>query len=65
MRPVLAPIREEPEGREGEDEWIIAVAGTVINPVSFKQFNSVAEKRLTQWYSGEGVGIIAGQDRAI
>jgi len=31
MRHVLAPIREEPEDREGE--WIIAAAETVINPV--------------------------------
>jgi len=58
MRHVLAPIREEPEDREGEGEWIIAVAGTVINPV-------FTEKRLTKWYSGEGVGVIVGQDRAI
>jgi hypothetical protein len=63
MRHVLAPIREEPEDREGE--WIIAAAETVINPVSFKQFNQTAEKRLTKWYSGEGVGIIVGQNRAI
>jgi hypothetical protein len=47
MRHVLAPIREEPEDREGEGEWIIAVARTVINPVFFKQFNEIAEKRLT------------------
>ena len=40
MRHVLGPIREEPEDREGEDEWIIAAAGTVTNPV-------LAEKRLT------------------
>ena len=39
MRHVLAPIREEPEDREGEAEWIIAAAETVINPV-------FAEKRL-------------------
>jgi hypothetical protein len=65
MRPVPVPTREEPEGREGEGEWIIAVAGTVINPVSSKQFNPIAEKRLTQWYSGEGAGIIVGQNRAI
>ena len=65
MRPVLAPIREEPGDREGEGERIIAVAGTVINPVSFKQLNQIAEKRLTKWYSGEGVGIIVGQNRAI
>jgi hypothetical protein len=44
---VLAPIREEPEDREGEAERIIAAAGTVINPVSFKRFNQIAEKRLT------------------
>jgi hypothetical protein len=65
MRHVLAPIREEPEDREGEGEWIIAAARTVINPVSSKQLNQIAEKRLTQWYSGEGVGIIGGQNRAI
>ena len=65
MRHVLAPIREEPEDREGEAEWIIAAAGTVINPVSFKRFNQIAEKRLTKWYSEEGVGIIGGQNRAI
>jgi hypothetical protein len=40
MRHVLAPIREEPEGREGEDEWKIIAAGTVINPV-------LVEKRST------------------
>lgn len=55
------PTREEP----GEGEWIIAVTGTVINPVSFKPSNQTAEKRLIKWYSGEGVGIIVGQDRAI
>ena len=55
------PTGEEP----GEGGWIIAVTGTVINPVSFKQFNQIAEKRLIKWYSGEGVGIIVGQDRAI
>jgi hypothetical protein len=65
MRHVLAPIREEPEDREGEGEWIIAAAETVINPVSFKQFNQIAEKGLTKGYSGEGVGIIVGQKRAI
>jgi hypothetical protein len=65
MRHVLGPIREEPEDREGEDEWIIAAAETVINSVSFKQFYQVAEKRLTRWYSGEGVGTIAGQDLVI
>jgi hypothetical protein len=47
MRHVLAPIREEPEDREGEGEWIIVAEGTVINPVSLKQFNQIAEKRLT------------------
>jgi hypothetical protein len=45
MRHVLAPIREEPEDREDEDGWIIAAAETVINPVTFKQFNQIAEKR--------------------
>ena len=39
MRHELAPIREEPEDRAGEDEWIIVAAGTVINSDS-------AEKRL-------------------
>jgi hypothetical protein len=61
MRPVLVPIREE----LGEGGWIIAAEDTVINPDSFKQFNQIAEKRLTKWYSGEGVGIIVGQNRAI
>jgi hypothetical protein len=65
MRHVLAPIREEPEDRVGEGEWVIAATETVINPVSFKQFNQIAEKRLTKWCSGEGVGIIGGQNRAI
>ena len=37
---MLAPIREEPEDREGEAEWIIAAAETVIDLV-------FAEKRLT------------------
>ena len=64
MRHVLAPIREEPEDREGEAEWITAAAETVINPVSFKQFNQSVEKRLIKWYSREGVGIIVGRDRA-
>jgi hypothetical protein len=63
MRPVLAPVREEPEDRE--DGWIIVAEGAVINPVSFKQFNQGAEKRLAQWYSGEGVGINVVQNRAI
>jgi hypothetical protein len=61
MRPVLEPTRGEP----GEDGWIMAPAETVINPDSFKQFNQILEKRLTKWYSGEGVGIIVGQNRAI
>ncbi len=61
MRPVLEPTREEP----GEGGWIIAAEETVINPDSFKQFNQILEKRLTKWYSGEGVGIIVGQNRAI
>ena len=65
MRHVLAPIREEPEDREGEAEWIIAAAEAVINPDSFKQFYQILEKRLIKWYSGEGVGIIVGQKRAI
>ncbi len=55
------PTREE----LGEGGWIIAAAGAVINPVSFNPFNQTAEKRLIKWYSGEGVGIIVGQDRAI
>jgi hypothetical protein len=63
VRHVLAQTREDPEDREAE--WIIAATGTVINPVSFKQFNQIAEERLTKWYSGEGVGIIVGQNRAI
>jgi hypothetical protein len=61
MRPVLVPTREE----LGEDGWIIAAEETVINPDSLKQFNQILEKRLTKWYSGEGVGIIVGQNRAI
>jgi len=65
MRHVLAPIREGPEDREDEGEWIIAAAGTVINSVFYKQFNQIAEKRLTKWYNGEDVEIIVGQDRAI
>jgi hypothetical protein len=66
MRHVLAPTKEEQEDREGEEvEWIIAAPEIVINPVSFKQFNQTAEKRLTKWYSGEGVEIIVGQNRAI
>lgn len=55
------PTREEPE----EGGWTIAAAGIVINPVSFKQFNQIAEKRLTKWYNVEDVGIIVGQGRAI
>jgi hypothetical protein len=47
MRHVLAPIREGLEGREDEAGWIIAAAGTVINPVSFKSQNQIAEERLT------------------
>jgi hypothetical protein len=42
MRPVPVPTAEE----LGEDGWIIAAAGIVINPVSFKQVNQIAEKRL-------------------
>jgi hypothetical protein len=61
MRPVPVQTGEE----LGEDGWIIAAAETVINPVSFKQFNQIAEKRLTKWCSGEGVGIIVGQNRII
>jgi hypothetical protein len=45
MRHVPVPTREELG--EGEAEWIIAAAETVINPVSLKQFNQIAEKRLT------------------
>jgi hypothetical protein len=42
MRPVLAPIREE----RGEGEWIIAVAGIVINPVfAEKRLNNVTAKK--------------------
>jgi len=63
MRRVPARIREEPEDREGEGEWIIAAAETVINPVFFRQFNQIAEKRLTKWYSGEGVEIIVAETK--
>ena len=55
------PTREE----LGEGEWIIAAAETVINPVSFKQFNQIAEKRSTKWYSEEDVEIIVGRNQAI
>jgi len=65
MRHVPARIKEEPEDKEGEGEWIIAAAGTVINPVFFRQVNQIAEKRLTKWYSGEGVEIIVGRNQAI
>ena len=65
MRHVLAPMMGEPEGREGEGGWIMAPAEAVTNPDSFEQFNQILEKRLTKWYSGEGAGIIVGQDRAI
>jgi hypothetical protein len=65
MRHVLAPIREEPEDREVEGGWIIAAAEAVINSVSFKQFHQIAEKRLTKWYSGEGVEVIVGRDKTI
>jgi hypothetical protein len=61
MRHVLARTREE----LGEDGWIIAAEETVINSDSFKQFNQIAEKRLTKWYSEEGVGGSMLQDRAI
>jgi hypothetical protein len=44
-RHVLVPIREELG--EGEAEWIMAVAETVINPVLFKHSNQITEKRLT------------------
>jgi hypothetical protein len=40
-------------------------AGTVINPVFLYHLNQIAEKRLTKWYSGKGVGITGDQDRAI
>jgi hypothetical protein len=65
MRHVPARIKEEPEDREGEAEWIIAATETVINPVSFKPFNQIAEKRSTKWYSEEGVEIIVGRNQAI
>jgi hypothetical protein len=66
MRHVLVPAREDPLGKGViEGERIIAAAETAINPVSFKQFNQIVEKRLTKWYSREGVGIIVGQNRAI
>jgi hypothetical protein len=42
MRPVPVPARED----LGEGGWIIAAEGIVINPVSFKQFNQIPEKRL-------------------
>jgi len=46
MRHVLAPIREEPEDREGEAEWIIAAAETVINSVSVeKRLNNATAKK--------------------
>jgi len=45
--------------------WIMGAARPVIDPVSSKQLNQIAEKRLTKWYSGEGAGIIGDQDRAI
>jgi hypothetical protein len=61
MRHVPVPTGEELR----EDGWIIAAAETVINPVSFKQFNQIAEKRLTKWCSGEGVGIIVDPNRII
>jgi len=54
MRPVPARTREE----LGEAGWIITAVETVINSDS-------VEKRLTKWYSGDGVGIIVGQDQAI
>jgi hypothetical protein len=63
MRRVLAPIKEELGDREGQ--WIIAAAETVIKPVSFKQLNQTAEKESIKWCSGEGAGIIVGQDRAV
>jgi hypothetical protein len=50
---------------EGKGKWIAGAARPVLNPVSFKQLNQIAEKRLAKWYSGEGVGIIGGQDRVI
>jgi hypothetical protein len=46
MRHVLVPIREEPEDREGEAEWIIAAEETVINPVfTEKRLNNVPAKK--------------------
>jgi hypothetical protein len=46
MRLVLAPIREEPEDREAEGEWIIEAAETVINPViAEKRQNNVTAKK--------------------
>jgi hypothetical protein len=41
MRHVLVPVLEE----LGEDEWNTVAAGTVINPVPFKQFNQTVKKR--------------------
>jgi len=46
MRHVLEPTREEPEDREGEDEWIIAAAGIVIKPIIGEQrLNNVTAKK--------------------
>ena len=44
MRHVLAPIREEPEAREGE--WIITAAEAVINSDSVeKRLNNVTAQK--------------------
>jgi hypothetical protein len=61
MRPVLAPVREEP----GEGGWIIVAAETVINPVCFKQLNQTAEKGPIKCSNEEGVGGSMLQNRAI
>ncbi len=50
---------------ESEGEWMTGTARPVMNPVSLKQLNQIEKKRLPKWYSGEGMGIIGGQGRAI
>lgn len=59
------PIREEPEDREVEVEWIIVATETVINSVSFMPIHQTAEKRLIKWDRREGVEIIGDRNRAI
>jgi len=65
MRHALAPLRGELEDREGEDEWIIVVVRTAINPVSFKQSSQTAGKKVDRWYNGEDTGVIVAKNRAI